>query len=214
MRWPGERRADHRVVHQVASLCLSYPDAALFSKIGLVRAALDEINCEATAEPLRRFVGHLAATDQVAMGREYAEVFDLSSKRTLYLSYWTDGDTRRRGAALGEFKQLYRDSGFLVDLAGELPDHLPIVLEFCARADPVIGVAVLTRYRVAIELIRFGLLDRGTPYADVLESVCATLPGAPPADRAAALAMRPAIPVETVGLEPFDPRLLPIAGTR
>lgn len=214
MRWPGERRADHRVVHQVASLCLSYPDAALFSKVGLISAALDEINCEATAEPLRRFVDHLAAADQVAIGREYAEVFDLSSKRTLYLSYWTDGDTRRRGAALGEFKQLYRDSGFLVDLAGELPDHLPIVLEFCARADPVIGLGVLTRYRVAIELIRFGLLERGTPYVDVLESVCATLPGAPPADRAAALAMRPAIPVETVGLEPFDPRLLPIAGTR
>lgn len=214
MKWPGERRADHRVVHQVASLLLSYPDAAMFSKIGLVRAALDEIESEATTGPLRRFLDHLASTDHVALGREYAEVFDLSSKRTLYLSYWTDGDTRRRGAALGEFKQLYRDSGFLVDLGGELPDHLPIVLEFCARADPVVGVEVLTRYRVAIELIRFGLLDRGTPYANVLESVSATLPGAPPADRKAALAMRPPIPVETVGLEPFDRRLLPIAGTR
>jgi nitrate reductase delta subunit len=214
MRWPGERRADHRVVHQVASLLLSHPDTALFSKVGLLRAALDEIDCEATTRPLRRFVDHLATTDLLALGREYAEVFDLSSKRTLYLSYWTDGDTRRRGAALGEFKQLYRDSGFLVDLDGELPDHLPIVLEFCARADPVVGAGVLTRYRVAIELIRFGLLDRGTPYADVLESVSATLPGEPPADRRSALAMRPPIPVETVGLEPFDPRLLPIAGTR
>lgn len=202
------------MVHQAASWCLSYPDDTLLSKLDLLRAALAEVSDTSTAEPLQRFVEHLAGAEPEAIRREYIDVFDLSSKRTLYLSYWTDGDTRRRGSVLGEFKQLYRDSGYLVDLRSELPDHLPIVLEFCARADPDAGVELLTKYRPAVELIRFALIDRGTRYADVLESVCATLPGASPADRRSALAMRLSIPVETVGLEPYDPRLLPIAETR
>lgn len=205
---------DHRVVHQVASWCLSYPDDNLFAKVDLLRAALAEHPDRRTAGPLQSFVEHLAGADPDTLGREYIDLFDLTSKCTLYLSYWTDGDTRRRGSVLGEFKQLYRDSGYLVDLRGELPDHLPIVLEFCARADPLAGLELLTKYRSAVELIRFALIDRGTPYADVLESVCATLPGASPTDRRSALAMQTSIPTETVGLEPFDPRLLPIAETR
>lgn len=215
MRWlRGTRGIDHRVIYQVASWCLSYPDEQLLSKVELLQAALDEHPDRNTATPLHRFVDYLTSTDAEAIRREYVDVFDLSNKRTLYLSYWTDGDTRRRGAVLGEFKQMYRDSGYLVDLHGELPDHLPVVLEYCARADPAVAQELLTKYRAALELIRFGLLDTGSPYVDVLTAVCSTVPGASPTDRQSAMAMRPSIPMETVGLEPFDPRLLPIAETR
>jgi nitrate reductase delta subunit len=46
----------------------------------------------------------------------------------------------------------------------------------------------------------------------VVAAVCATLPGASPADRAAVQAMAGGPPTESVGLEPYDPRLLPMAG--
>ena len=215
MRWlRGARNIDQRVIYQVASWCLSYPDEQLLSKVELLQAALDEHSDRDTATGLQRFIDYLAGADAESIRREYVDVFDLSSKRTLYLSYWTDGDTRRRGAVLGEFKQMYRDSGYLVDLRGELPDYLPVVLEYCARADPAVGQELLVRYRAALELIRIGLLEMGSPYVDVLSAVCSTLPGASPVDRQSAMAMRPSIPMETVGLEPFDPRLLPIAETR
>jgi nitrate reductase molybdenum cofactor assembly chaperone NarJ/NarW len=215
MRWRrGSRDVDQRVIHQAAAWCLSYPDTELFVKVGLLRAALADHPDRTTAAPLERFVTYLAGTEAESLRREYVDIFDLSSKRTLYLSYWTDGDTRRRGAVLGEFKQLYRDSGYLVDLHGELPDHLPVVLEYCARADPAAALELLTKYRPALELIRFGLVDLGTPYADVLTAICTGLPGPSPTDRRSALAMQQSIPSETVGLEPFDPRLLPIAETR
>ncbi len=73
------------------------------------------------------------SADPTAIQTHYVEVFDLSRKHTLYLSYWTDGDTRRRGEVLAAFKQRYRRSGFLVDTPGELPDYLPLVLEYAAR---------------------------------------------------------------------------------
>jgi len=55
------------------------------------------------------------------------------------------------------------------------------------------------------------LVDKGTPYAGVVAAVCATLPGPSPRDRQAVMAMAAAgPPTETVGLEPADPRLLPL----
>lgn len=143
--------------------------------------------------------------------RHYVDVFDLNRRRSLYLSYWTDGDTRRRGEVLASFKQRYRDSGFLVDTHGELPDFLPMVLEYAALVDPRGGEDLLVDYRAAVELLRFALLDIDTCYADVLAAVCATLPGPAPTDRDQVRAMaQSGPPTEFVGLEPYDPRLLPL----
>jgi nitrate reductase delta subunit len=145
----------------------------------------------------------------------YVDVFDLSRKHSLYLSYWTDGDTRRRGEVLATFKQRYRRSDFLVDTGGELPDYLPMVLEYAAIVDPVDGTALLQKYRSSVELLRLALEECGTPYAGVLTAVCSTLPGPSPVDRKAVMAMAAAgPPTETVGLEPYGTPLLPMGGSR
>ncbi|RIQ18821.1 nitrate reductase molybdenum cofactor assembly chaperone [Jiangella rhizosphaerae] len=195
-----DRAADHRVVHQVASWCLDYPDATLVQRLPLLGRALAEQSPSDAVARLSALVDHLGGRPLADLQRDYVDVFDLSRDRALHLSYWTDGDTRRRGEVLARFKAAYRASGFVVDLHGELPDHLPTVLEFAAIADPAAGTALLQEYRPSLELLRFALLDLGTPYADGVAAVCATLPGESPPDRAAVhAAARP--PVETVGLE-------------
>lgn len=200
-----------RVVRQAASWLLAYPDQALLDRVPMVRAALTEQGVR-TLEP---FLAHLEGTSLADLERQYVEVFDLSRRNALYLSYWTDGDTRRRGEVLAGFKAAYRGSGFLVNTAGELPDYLPMVLEFAAVADPDAGEVLLRAYRPSLELLRISLTEDGSPYAAVLAAVCATLPGQSPKDRAAVQAMvGTPPPVEEVGLEPYDPRLLPMAGGR
>ena len=201
---------DVRVVHQVASWCLDYPDDMLPERLPLLRASVAEQSSRGRAVSLlSAFLGHVAATPLADLQRHYVDVFDLSRKHALYLSYWTDGDTRRRGEVLGRVKARYRDSGFLVDTGGELPDYLPMVLEYAALADPDDGRALLQTYRASIELVRIALQEHGTPYADVVVAVCETLPGPSPSDRAAVMRMaRAGPPSETVGLDPYDPRLL------
>ena len=194
-----------RVVRQAASYLLTYPDAGLIAGLPVIRAAL----VEQRVTSLDPFLDHLKATPLRELERQYVEVFDLSRRHALYLSYWTDGDTRRRGEVLARFKAAYRASGFLVDTSGELPDFLPMVLEFAAVADPVAGEELLREYRASLELLRIGLEEDGTPYADVVAAVCATLPGPSPKDRAAVQAMVGGPPTETVGLD-----LLPIGGYR
>ncbi|MFS3127294.1 nitrate reductase molybdenum cofactor assembly chaperone [Nocardioides sp. Bht2] len=210
-RLRAERRQQNRVLHQVAAWCLSYPDEQLLDQLPLLQAALGEIAVDDRGlSDLLELLGRRPLEDSQ---RAYVELFDLDRKHALHLSYWTDGDTRRRGEALAGFKSVYRDSGFLVRTGGELPDHLCLVLEFAAVVDPEAGSALLQQYRASLELLRLGLIEAGSPYAAALSAVCSTLPGASPTDRAAAMALHGPPPTETVGLEPFDPRLLPMLDT-
>ena len=112
---------------------------------------------------------------------------------------------------LGRFKAAYRASGFLVDTRGELPDYLPMVLEFAARRRPGGGGTLLQEYRPSLELLRLALVEAQTPYADGVVAVCATLPGASPATARPSVRRWSGGPADrAVGLEPYDPRLLPL----
>lgn len=212
IRRPERSGRDHRVVHLVASRCVDYPRDELLESLPLMKAALREHALSPGASQLGGLLDHLAGRPLAELEREYVEVFDLSHKHALYLSYWTDGDTRRRGEVLARFKATYRATGFVVDTHGELPDYLPMVLEFAATVDPDAGRDLLQEYRASLELLRISLQEKQTPYAGAVSAVCATLPGESPADRAAVMALvgAGAPPTETVGLEPYDPRLLPV----
>ena len=209
------RRAEvSRVVHQASAVCLAYPERDVIATSGLLRAALAEA-APRQAESFEPLLAYWNSSDLAAIQTHYVDVFDLSRKHSLYLSYWTDGDTRRRGEVLAAFKQRYRRSGFLVDTRGELPDYLPMVLEYAAIVDAVDGAALLQQYRCSLELLRLALVERGTPYAGVLTAVCGTLPGPSPADRKAVMAMAAAgPPIEMVGVEPRGPHLLPTGDSR
>ena len=73
-----------------------------------------------------------------------------------------------------------------------------------------VGRSLLAEYRASLELLRLELAADAPVYAPVLEAVGATLPGPSPATRAEAMALAGPPPAEQVGLEPFDPRLLPL----
>jgi len=205
----GARVQAQRVVWQAASLGLSYPDSELLDRVDLLREALVQSAPDAVGN-FTELIDGWQREPLSQLQADYVELFDLSRKQTLYLSYWTDGDTRRRGQVLAEVKQHYRRSGLLVNLRGELPDYLPVVLEYAATVGPKDGIDLLQGYRASLELIRLSLAERSAAYSAVLQAVCETLPGVSPADRQAALAMaRSGPPRESVGLDPYDPRLLP-----
>jgi nitrate reductase molybdenum cofactor assembly chaperone NarJ/NarW len=210
----ARHRDSTRVVRQAASVCLGYPERDVIATSGLLRTALAD-DAPRQADSFQPLLAFWDSEEPSTIQTHYVDVFDLSRKHSLYLSYWTDGDTRRRGEVLATFKQRYRRSGFLVDTGGELPDYLPMVLEYAAIVDPVDGTALLQEYRSSVELLRLALEERGTPYAGVLTAVCSTLPGPSPADRKAVMAMAAAgPPTETVGLEPYGTPLLPMGGSR
>jgi nitrate reductase molybdenum cofactor assembly chaperone NarJ/NarW len=189
------------VVLQAASVCLQYPDESVREMLPLVRGAVDGLPAGRPRERLTAFLQHAVATPAGALAEHYVEVFDRRRRCCLYLTWWSDGETRRRGGALAALKQRYRAAGVELD-TGELPDFLPAVLEYTATADLADGLALLQEHRAGLELLRLALIDADTPYAAPVEAVCALLPGPSPADVAAAKALaRSGPPREQVGLE-------------
>ena len=182
---------------RLASLLLTYPDEELL-------AAGDELRAAAAGhEGLSHFVSWLLGGTLVEAQRHYVETFDLRRKSGLYLTYYLHGDTRKRGMALLMLKQRYRAKGLrLAD--GEMPDLLPVVLEFAATVGPGEGEAPLRQHRQGIELLRTALHSARTPYAMILDAVCDALPQLTDSDLAAiaALAFDGPPGLETVGVGP------------
>jgi nitrate reductase delta subunit len=151
------------VFYQAAALCLTYPDDDFVARLPLLREA---------APQLRKFTDHATVTAPQELAAHYVQVFDFKNRHSLYLSWWHDGDTRRRGMSLVRFKDIYKAYG--MEFTGEeLPDFLPAVLEFTARTG---NTELLTEHRDCLEQLRSRLTDFGTPYASVLDAVCAALP--------------------------------------
>jgi nitrate reductase molybdenum cofactor assembly chaperone NarJ/NarW len=180
------------------SLLLRYPDERVAAARSEV-AALPEGPARAAIE---RFFAAASGTD---LAVAYVETFDLRRRASPYLTYYTHGDTRRRGLALLRLKKLYRAAGLPLETR-ELPDHLAIMLAFAALAPAGHGEALLAEHRAAIELMRRSLHDLGSPYAHLLDAVAAGLPPLSARERSEVVRMaREGPPEEAVGLEPYGP---------
>jgi nitrate reductase delta subunit len=206
----GVRGRDRAVVLQAASVCLQYPDGVVQDALPVVRDAVDRLPGGPSRHELLAFVDRATSIPALDLQEHYVRVLDQKRRCCLYLTWWTEGETRRRGLALAELKELYRSHGFVL-VSTELPDFLPVVLEFAA-ARPEPGLRLLRDRRPALELLRLALLDAGSPYAHPVQAVCALLGGPSPRDEAAARAMaRRGPPDEQVGLEPYG---MPVGGPR
>lgn len=203
----SRRASDHRTrvaTWRVASALLRYPDESLV-------AALPAIRETALAEKIPH-AGEVATLidawrerELIALETDYVEIFDLGRSSSLYLTWHQYGDRRQRGLVLSKLKREYLSYG-MSPVESELPDWLPMMLEFAATVPDPAGVELLEKWRAAIELIRKVLHDQDRPQAVLLDLVSATLPKLGANVRVAVerlLAEGP--PDEEVGLEPFGP---------
>jgi nitrate reductase molybdenum cofactor assembly chaperone NarJ/NarW len=197
------RRLDAAVVCQAASVLLQFPDESVRGRVPLVTKAVAALSPGRPRAALSAFLAHVARTPPRELAEHYVATFDRRRRCCLYLTWWTDGETRRRGQSLAVLKERYRRRGLELG-SSELPDYLPVVLEYAATGDLTDGLALLQEHRAGVELFRLALRDARSPYADVVQAVCALLPGPSPQDRVAAQRLAQAgPPTETVGLEPY-----------
>lgn len=204
IRRPRTAAADTPLVHRIASLLLRYPDQAMLDRLDDVAAALPAATDAADRARLAAVSAHLRSLTPTQAAQAYVATFDHTRRRSLYLTYYRHGDTRARGMALLALKHAYRQAG-CEPPQGELPDFLPLMLEFAALA-PEPGRRLLLQCRPGLELLRHALHERTDPYALVLDCVCGRLPAAARRDHEAWRRLAAdGPPREQVGLEPFAP---------
>ena len=204
------RRADRRQserasAYKLCSLALQYPDEDLIAGRSELAAAVAQLPRGPIAEALGLFFAWFAQAPPLELAKQYVKTFDLHKRTGLYVTFYSHGDRRERGPVLLRLKQLYRAAG-LPPQGPELPDYLPLMLEFAAAAAPEHGDLVLREHRPALEVIRLSLHDQESPYEHVLDAVSELVGGLSASERLSLdrlLAQGP--PQELVGLEPFAP---------
>ncbi len=213
MRRRGQ--AEHATVYKLCSLALQYPDEELVAGREQLAAVAAGLADEPPAASLKQFFAWFTSAAPLELAQHYVRTFDLHKRCALYLTFYSLGDRRDRGLALLRLRKLYRAAG-LPQEGSELPDYLPVMLEFAAAAAPGQGELVLREHRAAIELIRLSLHEQRSPYVHVLDAVCEQVGGLSAGERLSLdrlIAQGP--PQELVGLEPFaPPEVMPSTGAR
>jgi nitrate reductase delta subunit len=163
-----------RMTHTLRALAflLRYPDDAMREHLGEVSEALHAeraLSATRLAE-LDRLAERLAGGDAMQVQAEYVETFDRGRRTALTLFEHVHGDSRDRGPAMVDLAQTYERTGLRL-AEGEMPDHLPVVLEFASTQPARQARAFLGETAHIVRAIFSALLGRASPYASVLAAV-------------------------------------------
>ncbi len=197
---------------QSASMLMGYPDENLISHLDLLSQVAATLPSKLGAS-LQTTIDHLRTQPLHESESSYVDTFDHRRRGCLFLTYFSNGETRKRGLALLRIKQVYTKAGLrLTD--DQLPDHLCVVLEFAATTDQQAGLKMILDNRAGLELLRLHLREIESPWTGALEAVCATLPPLKGTDHEAVERLIADGPEdEQVGLDPYGmPNLLPMPG--
>ncbi|WP_372629994.1 nitrate reductase molybdenum cofactor assembly chaperone [Cohnella sp.] len=158
---------------------LQYPDRDWRERLPAFREEAEALPDPDAAATLAAFLRLAEESDDMRWQDGYVRTFDFGKTSNLYLTYEQHGEERDRGPALLELKRQYAAAGF--ELAGgELPDYLPLMLEFASAAPWESSGALLGARTTALESIRRKLEQANSPYAPLMELLLRIVPAKPP----------------------------------
>lgn len=122
---------------KITSLLLSYPTEAIHAGLPELKTLLADETSGGEAERalLARLVDDLLRLDLMEAQERYVYLFDRTRTLSLHLFEHVHGESRDRGQAMVDLMEMYDAAGFEID-ARELPDFLPLFLEFLSTRSP------------------------------------------------------------------------------
>ncbi len=158
--------------YKVLSALLEYPSAEL-------KAALPEIQVMLAADAsiedderavLGKFLRWLGESDLTELQAGYVQTFDLTPEHSLHLTHHLFGDDKGRGPALIDLTEYYKDYGLQAD-ERELPDYLPMILEFASTLEKVEAQVFLNETVKVLTQLAANLEKAGSTYAPLLRLI-------------------------------------------
>ncbi|MBB5575465.1 nitrate reductase molybdenum cofactor assembly chaperone [Rhizobium paranaense] len=154
------------------SALLTYPSEELCAAVPEIEEAIasEKLVPPAIASALRPLLNDLASLDLFELQERYVELFDRSRRLSLHLFEHVHGESRDRGQAMVDLAALYEKDGLELQ-ANELPDYLPLFLEYLSTKPLGEALNLLSETAHILGALEERLVSRESPYAAVLTAI-------------------------------------------
>ena len=158
--------------YKVISLLITYPNEEIYSFLPEVNSSLQEENLlnADTISGIGVFVGFFAQKPLTYWQEHYVQLFDYSRSVSLYLFEHVHGDSKDRGQAMVDLIDLYTENGLNINQP-ELPDYLPVFLEFLAMQTQSKAMDYLSEIIDIVGFIHRKLEEKDNPYKYLLSAI-------------------------------------------
>lgn len=160
------------------SALLTYPSEELVAaapEIAAVIASDGMVSAEAQ-ENLKVLFINLQTLDLYELQERYVDLFDKTRKLSLHLFEHVHGESRDRGQAMVDLAKLYENGGLML-AANELPDYLPLFLEYLATRPLNEARALLADTSHILAGLEERLAKRDAAYAAVFTALLSIADG-------------------------------------
>lgn len=153
---------------KLLSILLQYPDDTLFAGLPELEKIVEELPPSEQKKGLEEFLCYLKTQKTRCLQELYTAAFDMNPSTTLNITYHLWGDSEKRAGALTSLRQIYQDAGYECT-TGELPDYLPMMLEFLAVCPKAQGINLIWECLKALEELARRLQETALSYSKLLQ---------------------------------------------
>ncbi len=158
--------------YKILSILLDYPSADTLNVMHQMPGKLKEEGLldKKNMENVAKFMDYFAQMDDLTSWQEYySSTFDTQSLTSLYMFDHIHGDSKDKGLAMVDLKMYYKNKGMEMDHA-ELPDYLPVFLEFIAETQtPQSGAKLLSESIKILVDVRTILAKNESAYRHLID---------------------------------------------
>ena len=157
---------------KLLGLLLTYPEGTVYSESNELLQTLrsEALLPEKFIKKVETFLTTQKAQDLMAVQEDYVETFDRGRAHCLHLFEHIHGESRDRGQAMINLSETYATKDLYID-NGELPDYLPLFMEYLSRCEFQDATELLGEAIDVIAVIGAKLKKYKSPYADIFTSI-------------------------------------------
>lgn len=158
--------------YKILSLLLMYPDAELQQFLSMSSTELqnEALLDQERINEISQFADHFKNMDLMAWQAEYVQLFDHSRSASLHLFEHVKGDSKDRGQAMVDLLGFYRINGLQFS-GSELPDYIPVFLEFLSVQTHQKAAEILAEPVHIIDRIHLALKEKNNPYQYIFSAI-------------------------------------------
>lgn len=161
---------ESRKLFEIVSYFLSYPNEEWMSEFSDTSSSVSCFNDEKLYSLLNQFIVFVQHKEFDFLMQNYIETFDFGALTNLYITYDKYGEQRERGQALLSLKHLYESESYEME-ENELPDYLPLVLEFLSVCTEENANKIIYSLGPVLEIMSGNLKKIKSPYSFLTDSL-------------------------------------------